>query len=143
METYHVSQAHPQSKMLPATSYTSHFLSHPYRLKIDFTPLFTKVQTSLLCRLCTRVFLRQSMGYDLLLQALPKGGDQEQLTAKSFVAGPAWVAMCLECRDWGQLLLLVYLGDGLDLHPSTTHVLRCMQCLRPCMKPTVHSSTSH
>lgn len=62
------------------------------------------------------------MGYDHLLQALPKGGDQEQVTAKSFVAGPARVAMCLEFRDRGQLLLLVYLGDGLDLH----RVLRCM-----------------
>lgn len=107
--------------MLPAPSYAPHFLSHSYRpqAKDRFHSFVTNVQTALLYRPCTQVFLRQSMQYNHLLQTFSEGGNQEQMTttaphATSFVAGPAQVDTCLDCRDWGQLLLLVYLGYGLD-----------------------------
>lgn len=51
--------------------------------KTDFIPLLTKVQTPLLYRALTRVFLGQSMWYDHLPQTLSEGENQEKMTANS------------------------------------------------------------
>lgn len=118
-----------------------------HRLKIDFTPLLTKVHTCLLYRPRTRVFLRQSMWYHHLLQTLLEGGNQEQMTTNS---SPCHQLCCRTCsggyvpglQRLGSTATAGLLGLWLGLHPSTTCVLMSMKCLRSCMKATLYSRTT-
>lgn len=144
METYPIYRAHTWSKMFPAAFCLTPGGNMPKR---GFTLLLTKVQTSLLNMVHTRVFLGQSMWYDHLPQTPSKGGSQEKMTANSsphhqVCCRSSWCGFSSGLQRPSSAMLLVYWGHGLSC-TLPAPVLAGVWSLRVGMRATLHVSTTH